>query len=56
MNAIYHPEYSQSLSPHCVTGDRRSEKGPRCYCVADANAVGQKHGVLVPWMRTEGSR
>ena len=47
MNAIYHPEYIQLLSPRCVTGDRHSEKYLQCHCVADANTVGQKRGVQV---------
>ena len=31
MKAIYRPEYIQSVSLRCVTGDRRSEKDLRCY-------------------------
>ena len=54
--ATRRPVYKQSLSRRCSMAGRRFEKDPRCYCFADANAVGLTRDALVVWKHTTDLR
>ena len=54
--ATHRPVYIRSLCRGCAKAGRRFEKDPRCYCVADANAVVLTRGVLVVSKQTADLR